>query len=177
MNIGSRLASVASAFRRTFSGRARIALCVSSGMPTHGPGHLKTFDYVGRHRYSLTFCTDRRRHLFTSAERVLLVLSQILRAADEDQFAILAYCFMPDHVHLLIQGESDASDCRRFITRAKQYGAYYFSKTFGSRLWQRYGFEHVLRDDETTMDVARYILENPIRAGLVRRVEDYPHVG
>ena len=50
-------------------------------------------------------------------------------------------------------------------------------KVFGRRLWQRYGFEHVVRDEETTLVVARYIVENPLRAGLVRRVEDYPFVG
>jgi hypothetical protein len=46
-----------------------------------------------------------------------------------------------------------------------------------NRLWQRYGYEHVLRNDEATMSVARYILENPVRAGLVARVEDYPFAG
>jgi hypothetical protein len=44
-------------------------------------------------------------------------------------------------------------------------------------LWQRYGFEHVLRADEETLGVVRYTLENPVRAGLVARVEDYPFAG
>jgi hypothetical protein len=35
----------------------------------------------------------------------------------------------------------------------------------------------VLRGDEATLGVARYILENPVRAGLVARVEDYPFAG
>lgn len=43
--------------------------------------------------------------------------------------------------------------------------------------WQRYGFEHVLRDKELTIVVARYILENPIRARVVERVEEYAFVG
>jgi len=38
-------------------------------------------------------------------------------------------------------------------------------------------YEHILHDDEATMTVARYILCNPIRKGLVERVEDHPHVG
>jgi hypothetical protein len=38
-------------------------------------------------------------------------------------------------------------------------------------------FERVLRNDESMLSVARYILENPVRAGLVARVEDYPFVG
>jgi putative transposase len=146
-------------------------------MRTGTPGHLRTFDHLGLHRYSLTFCTERRRHLFTSSEAVDLVLAQIVRAARENEFAILAYCFMPDHVHLLVEGQSDSSDCKRLIARAKQYSGFYHSKKFRQVLWQRYGFEHVLRDDELSLVVARYIIENPIRAGLVQRVEDYPFVG
>src|SRR5712691_9588634 len=144
-------------------------------MRTGSPGHLKTFAYVGLHRYSLTFCTDRRRHLFMKADVVGLVLAQISRAATENQFAIVAYCFMRDHVHLLAEGTSDTSDCKRFIARAKQYSGFYYKKEHRGVLWQRYGFEHVLRDDELTQVVARYILENPIRAGLAKRVEDYPY--
>jgi putative transposase len=146
-------------------------------MRTAYPRHLPTFSYVGLHRYFLTWCTESRLRLFVTSTAVDLVKVQILRAADDEAFALLAYCFMPDHVHLLIEARSDASDCHAFITRAKQFSGYHFRKVLGRRLWQRYGFEHVVRDDETTLVVARYIVENPLRAGLVRRVEDYPFVG
>ena len=58
-----------------------------------------------------------------------------------------------------------------------RYFLTFYAKAFGHRLWQRYGFERVLRDDEATLSVARYILENPLRARLVQRVDDYPFVG
>ena len=146
-------------------------------MLTGKPEHLTSFDYVGLHRYFLTFCTDSRRHLLTTADVVDLVLSQIVRAAVDEQVAIVAYCFMPDHLHLLIEARAETSDCLRFIKGAKQYSGYYYAKAFGSPLWQRYGFERVLRNDEATLVVARYTLENPLRAGLVTRIEDYPFVG
>ena len=144
--------------------------------PRH-PEPLKTFAYVGLHRYFLTFCTEQRAPLFTSAAVVDLVIAQISRAASECAFAVPAYCFMPDHLHLLVEGKSDASDCRDFIKRAKQYSGFYYSKTYRMRLWQRYGYDHVLRDDEKMIVVARYILQNPIRAGLVKRIEEYPYCG
>jgi putative transposase len=146
-------------------------------MLTGKPNHLRTSSYVGLQRYFLTFCTDRRRQSLTTAPVVELVLAQFQRAAADDQFAILAYCFMPDHVHLLIEGESDSSDCLRFIARAKQFAGAHYAKSFGGRLWQRYGYEHVLRDDEQTLAVARYILENPVRAKLVARPQDHPFLG
>ena len=146
-------------------------------MRTSKPEHLAGFSYVGYHRYSLTFCTKDRKRLFVSDAVVDLVLSQISRAAIECEFAVLAYCFMPDHVHLLVEGRAEHSDCKQFIARAKQYSGFYYSKTYRVRLWQRYGYDHVLRDDEKMLVVARYILQNPIRAGLVKRIEEYPYCG
>ena len=65
----------------------------------------------------------------------------------------------------------------RFITVFKQYSGYYYRQNFHRPLWQRYGFEHVVRDDEVTVEVAKYILANPVRAGLAPSVEKYPFVG
>jgi len=146
-------------------------------MFTTNPGHLKAFDYIGLYRYFLTFCTYRRHRQFDVREHVEVVLEQIVRAADDAGFAIVAYCFMPDHLHLLLEAQSDDSDCRQFIKRAKQFSGYHFKQKFGMPLWQRYGFERVLRDDEGTLSVARYTLENPVRACLVDRVEDYSFAG
>ena len=141
------------------------------------PQHLRRFNYVGYHAYFLTFCTYERRAVFTSPGPVELVLAQISRAAGESFFAVLAYCFMADHVHLLVEGISEASDCKDFIKRAKQYSGFYFMKTYRARLWQRYSYDHVLRDHQKPVDAARYILGNPVHAALVTRPEDYPFSG
>lgn len=47
----------------------------------------------------------------------------------------------------------------------------------GARLWQRYGYERVLRDDAPTQLAVAYTLENPVRAGLVKEPRDYPFIG
>ena len=84
---------------------------------------------------------------------------------------------MPDHVHLLVEARADDSNGLRFIRSAKRYSGFHYRRAFGVKLWQRYGFERVLRSNEDTLRVARYIFENPVRAGLVRTVEDYPFLG
>jgi putative transposase len=144
--------------------------------PRH-PVHLAAFDYLGPYRYSLRFATSDRRAVFVTTDSVDLVWSQILRAAGEQAFAVIAYCFMPDHLHLLIEGVTADADLRRFVARAKQCSGFYYAQRTGCRLWQRYGYERVLRSDELTPVVARYILQNPVRAGLVARLEDYPFLG
>jgi len=108
---------------------------------------------------------------------VRLVRTQIRRAAAEEGFAIAAYCFMPDHVHLLVAGLEESSDGRLFIKAAKQYSGYSFARMYKDRLWQRYGYERVLRGDEATLVVARYIVNNPLRANLVQDVRQYPFLG
>jgi len=110
-------------------------------MPTHGPGHLKTFDYIGLYRYFLTFCCHSRRCLFTSQPVVGLVLSQILHAANDERFALVAYCFMPDHVHLLVEALSESSHALRFIARAKQRTGFSYAMSHLRKLRQRYGYE------------------------------------
>jgi putative transposase len=144
---------------------------------TRRPERLKTFHYIGIYQYFLTFCTPKRRQRLSTGDRVDLVRTQFSRAAGDEQFALLAYCFMPDHVHLLVEGRSEDADCRRFISRAKQFSGFYYKKAFGETLWQRYGYERTLRSDEAALSVARYILENPVRAGLVESVEHYPFLG
>jgi REP-associated tyrosine transposase len=146
-------------------------------MFTRRPEHPKTFSYTGFHRYFLTFCTDRRARVFVADLPVKLVFVQLVRTATQEQFAILAYCFMPDHLHLLVEGRSEQSDCRQFISRFKQLSGFYYNKEFNSRLWQRYGYEHTLRDDEATISVAKYLLQNPVRAGMVSTLRQCPYLG
>jgi putative transposase len=131
-------------------------------MPRH-PEHVLTFDYIGPDRYSLTFGTESRRPLFTEPAGVELVLKHVQQQADSEGFALLAYCFMPDHVHFLVEGLRDTSDSKRFISRAQQFSGFYYAKEFDCKLWQRYGYERVVRHDEATMDVIRYIVANPVR--------------
>ena len=141
------------------------------------PEHLPNFDYLGMQRYFLTFCTFERRRHFTDAVNVTLVRDQFVRTSAIGHFAIPAYCFMPDHLHVLAEGLSDDADLLKFVKTSKQYSGFYFKQRKGEKLWQRYGFERVLRNDESTIDTARYIVNNPIRAQLVERLEDYAFWG
>ena len=145
-------------------------------IPLH-PQHLHNFDYKGRHSYLLTWCCDRRQPHFAQADKVNLVLAQFLRACEETNVAIDAYCFMPDHVHKLVHGISDDADAKAYINKAKQYSGFYFKNAFGEKLWQRYGHDSVLRGADESARVVAYIIENPIRRRLVERVEQYPFTG
>jgi len=142
----------------------------------HTP-RLSSFDYRGSYRYSLTMCTYMRRPYVTSSINVERALLQISRSADRQRFEILAYCFMPDHLHMLVGGETSASDARRFIDLAKQLSGYAHRQATGDRLWQRSSWDRILRSPDDTTTVIRYLLLNPVRAGLVERPLDHPGSG
>lgn len=146
-------------------------------MPYAYPPHRETFVYVGRQRYALVFTTHARAPVFRDPAAVTLVRAQILRAVTEKEFVLIAYCFMEDHLHLLVQGQSESSDCKAFTKAAKQYSGYYYKRSFGQPLWDRYGYEHVVRDDGDAALTIRYFLANPVKGGLAAHPREYPNIG
>jgi putative transposase len=114
-----------------------------------------------------TCCVFRRKRAFTSASVVHAVWAQILPTAEAESFAVLAYCFMPDHLHLLAVGQQASSDLVRFMDRVKQISGYWYQQRTRARLWQPSYWDRVLRDEDDRWTAIRYIFENPVRAGLV----------
>ncbi len=102
---------------------------------------------------------------------------QFQRTCRKKKFTILAYCLMPDHVHLLIEGSSETSDFRHLMKSAKQSSSQRFAASFKRPLWQEGFYDRVLREDDDPKNVARYVIENPVRAGLVCSALDYPLSG
>jgi putative transposase len=125
----------------------------------------------------LTFCTFGKRELFKDGALVDELLSQLRSCADRFHFAVIVYCFMPDHFHVLIEGTSDDADLQEFVRIWKQQTSFDVKRDFGVKLWQRGYYEHILRGDESLEKVARYILENPVRKGLVQSPDEYPYLG
>jgi putative transposase len=144
------------------------------GAMPEGAPRIVGFDYVGGYWYSLTICTYSRRSLFVDAGLVRAVLEKILQAAAVERFAVIAYCFMPDHLHLLVAGITDRADLRKFVKRWKQVTGYWYGQQNRQRLWQVGYFDHVLRSDESAERHAQYIVANPVRAGLSNTVGEYP---
>ena len=84
---------------------------------------------------------------------------------------------MPDHTHFLIEGLADCSDFRRFCKLAKQRSGSRHARKRGGPLWQEGYHERVLREGDDSLAVARYLLGNPVRAGLVTAPIEYPYLG
>jgi putative transposase len=141
------------------------------------PQRLKTFDYLGCYHYSLTFCTFCRNRYFEDEQLVVLVEEQLSRTTTEYQFAKLAYCYMPDHLHMLLAGVRDDASLIPCVEVMRQRSSRAAKAAQGIRLWQDGYFERVLRDDDQLEIAAQYIFDNPVRAQLVRSATDWPYSG
>ena len=140
------------------------------------PPRLACFDYVGSYRYFVTLCTADKRPVFAGNFDYGLAVGVLSRVAGRFGFDVLVYCFMPDHLHLFLEGSGD-SDLKEFVRVFKQMTSYYYKNDIEGILWQRSYYDHILRRDEDSLAVARYILNNPVRRGLVEAVTDYPYSG
>jgi putative transposase len=146
-------------------------------MGVHAAPRLPGFDYIGPYAYSVTCCTFSRHAWFVDAAAVDAARAQLLHHSKDEGFDVLAYCFVPDHVHLLIEGVTPTSDLPRLIARWKQKTGYYHRHATNTALWHGGFFDHILREEEDRDKLVRYILANPIRAGLVMDVREYPFWG
>jgi REP element-mobilizing transposase RayT len=125
----------------------------------------------------LTLCTFNRRCGFTEPALVRDVLLQFHQSADAHNFEVLAYCCMPDHLHLVAGGTKPTSDLHAFVAAGKQHSAHAARPWIRGRLWQPGYYERILRDRDDVQNVIRYVLENPVRAGIVKIPDEYPFAG
>jgi REP element-mobilizing transposase RayT len=131
--------------------------------------------YVGYQRYFATTCTALRRPVFAERWAATAVTERLRKDALLFDFALQAYCVMPNHVHLLIHAKSERSDFRALMKHFKQMTGFAYKQQTRQRLWQVGYHERILRDDESSETVARYIVENPVRAGLTTALGEYPY--
>lgn len=88
---------------------------------------------------------------------------------------MLAWVLMPDHAHwLLLLGEKD--ELGIVVNRLKSSSSRLANRVIDRHgtLWAPACHDHALRAEEDLHNVARYIVANPLRAGLVKRIGDYP---
>jgi putative transposase len=139
--------------------------------PRRSSPRLHSFSYQGSYAYHLVLSARAGLTRFKDGRLVATCLECLAASASRYGFEIVAYCFMPDHLHLLVAGGQDAS-----LGRSVQH----FKQATGHRhpgLWQRSYYDHILRQEEDLEDVARYIWANPVRAGVVEDVLAYSYSG
>jgi REP-associated tyrosine transposase len=83
---------------------------------------------------------------------------------------------MPDHIHLFVRGGDDFK-LAQWVNGLKRGISVALGATKKRPLWQPGFFDHVLRNDESYSQKWEYVRENPVRAGLVVRADEWPYQG
>ena len=127
--------------------------------------------------YCIPTVTRDHHPLFTDNIAARLLVHE-LRSLHEQGYVIsLAWVVMPDHLHWLIQ-LNERWSLTTVVKTLKARSALSINRHLcqhGS-LWQRAYYDRAARKDEDVRQIARYIVANPLRAGLVRDIGDYPRL-
>jgi hypothetical protein len=88
-----------------------------------------------------------------------------------------AYCLMPDHLHMLVQGTDFSANLTKFMRIFKSRTAFAFQQREGRKLWEMSYYDHILRESESAEDVAHCIWWNPVRKELCASPFEFPFSG
>ena len=139
--------------------------------------HLRKgrFSETGR-IYLVTTVTHDRQPVFSEFYLARRAISALHECDRSGLCKTLSYVLMPDHLHWLFQLEQ--GNLSVLVARYKHRSAELVNRMRDSRgvsVWQKGFHDHALRMEEDLVDAARYIVANPLRAGLAAEIGEYPH--
>ncbi|VVO06170.1 REP-associated tyrosine transposase [Pseudomonas fluorescens] len=136
---------------------------------------LRTGRYAEHGRiYLLTAVTHKRQPAFKDWRIGRLVVNEFRRAQEAGNVTSLSWVVMPDHFHWLV--ELHNGDLPKLMQVTKSRSARFINneRGFSAPVWQKGYFDRALRREDDLKTVARYIVANPLRAGLVEHIGHYP---
>ena len=145
-------------------------------MPDLPASHrLRIGRYAEKNRiYFLTTNTLDREPVFEDFALGRLIVNQFRNAQYQGWANSLAWVVMPDHFHWLIELQQGSLSGLMQKTKSLSTRAVNMSNGRKGSLWQQGYHDRALRRDEDLVKLARYIVANPLRAGLVGLLGDYP---
>jgi len=125
--------------------------------------------------YLITFVSWRRRKIFGDFESACIVASTLSKSSAWASATVLGWCLMPDHWHGLVQ-LSEGTHLSRCVNAAKSKSAINLNRALdrNGQVWGRGFHDRALRKQDDLLSAARYVVANPLRAGLVASLRQYP---
>lgn len=104
------------------------------------------------------------------------LVQQAMHFYDGKQYALVCYCMMANHVHLVAGLSEGAPPLAQTLQALKGYTANRANKLLGRRgqFWQRESYDHVIRSPAGLARVVAYVLNNPVQVGLVEDWQQWP---
>lgn len=133
--------------------------------------------YQGMVCATFTCCIKDRKPAFLETETVVAVRDCLKRAIGKHAVKNWLYVFMPDHLHFILEGQAQDSDLWQAIYSFKTSSGMWFPRHRPDIKWQKDYYDYIHREEGDLDKHIGYLLENPIRAGLVADWSDYPYSG
>lgn len=130
---------------------------------------------VGGLCYHVCSRGNAKATVFTGESDYDVFVALLLRVVRQVPVEILAWCLMPNHLHIVVRTVGDG-DLGRFMHRLLTTHVRHHSIRHGSigRIWQGRFKAFPIQQDSHLITVLRYVERNPVTATLVERVEDWP---
>lgn len=122
---------------------------------------------------TFTLCVEGKKLLFTEKIIVDSFLEILLAAKIKHDCRNWVYIFMPDHLHLILEGNSEKADLWKTVVLFKQKTGFWLSKNRKGMRWQKGFYDHIHRKEENLKTHIIYILDNSARKGLVANWDEY----
>ena len=145
--------------------------------------HLKRLSrvWIPNAVYFITACTYNRQRILASQNTAEIIRRELSSAKDLHGWLVGRYMIMPDHVHFFCAESSPGTghSLSVFMRGWKEWTskAICQSGSVSSPVWQKEYFDHVMRSGESYREKWIYVRDNPLRAGLVKRGEEWPYQG
>ncbi len=133
--------------------------------------------YIGQKVIAFTICIKNNKRLFTSGKIFKVFEKELLDALIENNCSAYVYLFMPDHLHLIIKGEHVNSNIKKAVESFKQKTGYWLNQNLLNIKWQKDYYDHIIRNEKDVQNQIRYILNNPVRADIIRNWKEYNFKG
>ena len=125
--------------------------------------------------YFVTTVTHRRQPVFLDLYCARDLVHCIKQIHESNRVVSLSWVIMPDHFHWLVQLNDPVLS--EVMNELKGMSSRKINQRLGvgGKLWQKSYFDRATRDGEDIREVARYIVANPLRAGIAGNIDEYPH--
>ena len=134
---------------------------------------LADYDYAGDADIHLTICAEDKTQP-TEPAIARIICESVEFCSKKLRYRLYGYTLMPDHLHVLCSPADSKVPLQNWLRDFKSFTTSQHMKRCGTALWQRSANDHICRTAETAEVVLAYIVNNPVRAGLVERWRDWP---
>jgi REP-associated tyrosine transposase len=137
---------------------------------------LDAVNYYGALVAHVINVTRLREPIFADTGLAQVCINTLNEVANTQRSTIHAYCLMPDHFHVLVE-VAVGNTLEDFVKLLKQVSGFRVKRLTGKPVWQISYYDRILRKEDAVVDVAAYIWDNPVKAGLAADPWEYPWSG